>query len=149
MWKKLLKFILGLLLKATQYFCQIKYVHRPFEQGILTKKDGSIATGLGCFGCFCIMPCIHTFNKLDTRIQMFDLPKLRIFSKDGIRITVNGQVYYRILNPRGMVLFFKKKATVIKLKSFGNPKLGFLTQLTTPEISGEVNRKVKPNIKIL
>merc|ERR1719447_1062214 len=94
---------LSLLLKATQYFCQIKYVHRPFEQGILTKKDGSLASGIGCSGCFCVVPCIYTFNKLDTRIQMFDLPKLRIFSKDGIRITVNGQVYYRILNPRDII----------------------------------------------
>ena len=85
------------------YFCRIKYVQRPFEQGFFTNKAGNIAPGIGCFNCFCVMPCMHTFNKFDSRIQVFDLPKLHIYSNDGVPITINGQVHYRILNPKGMV----------------------------------------------
>ena len=88
------------------YFCRIKYVQRPFEQGFFTNKAGNITPGIGCCGCFCVMPCMHTFNKFDSRLQVFDLPKLHIYSSDGVPITINGQVHYRILNPKGMVLVF-------------------------------------------
>ena len=96
----IVKIISGFL----DYFCRIKYVQRPFEQGFFTNKAGNIAPGIGCCGCFCVMPCMHTFNKFDSRLQVFDLPKLHIYSNDGVPITINGQVHYRILNPKGMVL---------------------------------------------
>ena len=126
----ILKIISGWL----DYFCRIKYVQRPFEQGFFTNKAGNIAPGLGCCGCFCVMPCMHTFNKFDSRLQVFDLPKLHIYSNDGVPITINGQVHYRILNPKGMVLVFHYRPCqrISRKMEIGRPVYIFEYKLVNP-----------------
>ena len=62
------------------------------------KKRDKIAPS----GYFCVLPCCDTFNKVDMRTVMFEIPEQYLCTKDAINICIDGLVYYRVVNANGM-----------------------------------------------
>ena len=50
-----------------------------------------------------MLPCFDTFNKVDMRTVMFEIPEQYLCTKDAINICIDGLVYYRVENANGTV----------------------------------------------
>ena len=72
-----------------------------YEQAVVYrngKKRDVAATG-----CVLVYPCCDTFNKVDMRTVVFEIPEQYMCTKDAINICIDGLVYYRPSNPDGTV----------------------------------------------
>ena len=69
-------------------------------------------------GFFLVLPCCDTFNKIDMRTVVFEIPEQYLCTKDAINICIDGLVYYRPSNPDGTVF----SRNIIRLNS-GNYRI--------------------------
>ena len=72
-----------------------------FEQAVVYrngKKRDVAPTGF-----VLVYPCCDTFNKVDMRTVLFEMPEQVVCSKDSINICIDGVVYYRVSNADGTV----------------------------------------------
>ena len=72
-----------------------------FEQAVIYRngKKRAIAPS----GSFLVFPCFDTFNKVDMRTVLFEMPEQFVCTKDPINICIDGVVYYRVSNADGTV----------------------------------------------
>ena len=72
-----------------------------FEQAIIYRngKKREISPS----GYFLVLPCFDTFNKVDMRTVVFEIPEQYLCTKDAINICIDGLVYYRVSNADGTV----------------------------------------------
>ena len=55
-------------------------------------------------GLFCIIPCTDTFRLVDKRTISFDIPAQEILTKDNVTVTVNGVVFYRVVDSNASII---------------------------------------------
>ena len=72
-----------------------------FEQAVIYRNGKKRA--IPPSGYFLVLPCFDTFNKVDMRTVMFEIPEQYLCTKDAINICIDGLVYYRVLNADGTV----------------------------------------------
>ena len=66
-------------------------------------RNGKKRNNVAPSGYFCVLPCFDTFNKVDMRTVMFEIPEQYLCTKDAINICIDGLVYYRVENANGTV----------------------------------------------
>jgi regulator of protease activity HflC (stomatin/prohibitin superfamily) len=78
------------------FFSSLKIL-KEYERGVVFRL-GRLQKTKGPGPCF-IIPLIDTFNKVDLRLVSIDVAKQEIMTKDGVPVTVDAVVYFRILDP--------------------------------------------------
>lgn len=78
------------------FFSSLKIL-KEYERGVVFRL-GRLKKTKGPGPCF-IIPLIDTFNKVDLRLISIDVAKQEIMTKDGVPVTVDAVVYFRILDP--------------------------------------------------
>jgi len=79
-------------------------VIREYERAVifrLGRQKSKVASGPGLFF---VIPCTDSFIKIDKRTICFDVPPQDIITKDNVTVTVNGVVYYRVIDANASVL---------------------------------------------
>lgn len=74
---------------------------RPYEAGVverLGKYQRTIYQGLHF-----IIPFLDTVRKIDLRERVVDVPPQEVITKDNVIVTVDGIIYYKILQPESVV----------------------------------------------
>ncbi len=74
---------------------------RPFEAGVverLGKYQRTIYQGLHL-----IIPFLDRVRKVDLRERVVDVPPQEVITKDNVIVTVDGIIYYKILQPENVV----------------------------------------------
>ena len=93
------------LLIMLSYIQQILIIIKPQNSINVFQNSGP--------GLFCFIPCTDTFFLVDKRTVSFDVPPQEILTKDNVTVTVNGVVYYRIIDSNGMGFINLKTANYI------------------------------------
>ena len=93
-------FILDLFIDSTKCCCRFKRVS-GYEQAVVYRKGKK--RDVASAGFVLVYPCCDTFNKVDMRTVVFEIPEQYLCTKDAINICIDGLVYYRPTNPDGTV----------------------------------------------
>jgi len=75
-----------------------------------------------------VVPIIQTYQKVDMRVRVVDVPNQESITKDNITVTINAVLYYRVSD---------SKAAVLKVEHY-DYAIGQLAQTTMRNIVGEV-----------
>ena len=67
-------------------------------------------------GWFLVLPCFDTFNKVDMRTLLFEMPEQVVCTKDRINISIDGVVYYRVSNADGTVFELHRQIPSAKIE---------------------------------
>ena len=76
-------------------------VIREYERAVIFRLGQSKSIKASGPGLFCTIPCTDEYHVVDKRTVSFDVPPQEILTKDNVTVTVNGVVYYRIINANG------------------------------------------------
>jgi len=79
-------------------------VIREYERAVIFRLGRTKSAKASGPGLFCILPCTDQFTKIDKRTVSFDIPPQEILTKDNVTVTVNGVVYYRIVNANASII---------------------------------------------
>lgn len=95
--------ILGIAVVAVVFlfFSGIRIV-KQYETGVkfrLGKFVGTLQPGLNW-----IIPVIEWVNIVDMRILTIDIPKQQVITKDNVPVSINGVVYFRVVNASTAVI---------------------------------------------
>ncbi|MCX6801855.1 MAG: slipin family protein [Candidatus Diapherotrites archaeon] len=116
-------FLLFLFLLA---LASIKIVNE-YERGVrftLGRYTGVMGPGFNI-----VIPILQSWQKVDIRTTVIDVPKQDIITKDNVSAIINAVVYYRVSEPNLAVLEVKKYRYAV----------GQLAQTTMMEVVGEVS----------
>merc|ERR1719204_1075979 len=102
---------INLFIQSTRCCCRVKHV-AGFEQAIIYRngKKREISPS----GYFLVLPCFDTFNKVDMRTVVFEIPEQYLCTKDAINICIDGLVYYRVSNADDLIQSAADPATSAK-----------------------------------
>lgn len=75
-----------------------------------------------------VIPIIHSYQKVDIRVKVIDVPDQDAITKDNVSVNVNAVLYYRVDNA---------EAAVVKVENF-NYAVSQLAQTTMRDVVGEV-----------
>ncbi len=78
------------------FFSSIRIL-KEYERGVIFRL-GRLQAAKGPGPCF-IIPLIDNFSRVDLRLVSIDVAKQEIMTKDGVPVTVDAVVYFRILEP--------------------------------------------------
>ncbi|XP_048875062.1 stomatin-like isoform X2 [Brienomyrus brachyistius] len=76
----------------------IKIVNE-YERAIFFRLGRRVGDGPRGPGLYFILPCIDNFIRVDLRTVSFDIPPQEVLTKDSVTVSVDGVVYYRVMNP--------------------------------------------------
>lgn len=79
-------------------------VIREYERAVIFRLGQSKGEKASGPGLFCIIPCTDQYRLVDKRTVSFDVPPQEILTKDNVTVTVNGVVYYRIVNANASII---------------------------------------------
>jgi len=74
---------------------------KEYERGVIFRL-GRLLGAKGP-GLFLIIPFIDTWEKIDLRVAVFDIPPQEVITRDNVTTSVNAVVYYRVLDPEKAV----------------------------------------------
>ncbi|EGR26930.1 spfh domain band 7 family protein [Ichthyophthirius multifiliis] len=83
------------------FCCCLDYPYQQIQQssnGILSRFGKYVKT-LNA-GLHYVNPCTDTLQSIDMRLQVIDLNKQSILTKDNVIVAIDAAVYYRIVEPR-------------------------------------------------
>jgi len=113
-------FPIKLFIASTRCCCRIKHVN-GYEEAVIF-RNGKKRDKIAPSGYFCVLPCCDTFNKVDMRTVMFEIPEQYLCTKDAINICIDGLVYYRVVNANDFIqstadpAVYAKKLTQVALR---------------------------------
>jgi regulator of protease activity HflC (stomatin/prohibitin superfamily) len=55
-------------------------------------------------GLFIVMPIIDRVRMVDTRVLAIDIPRQEVITKDNVPVTINGALFFRVLNVEDAVM---------------------------------------------
>jgi len=102
-------------------------VVQEYERGVrftLGKFSGIINPGLRF-----VIPILQTWQKVDIRIKVIDVPDQDAITKDNVSIKVNAVLYFKVLDP---------EKAIIKVEHYGYA-VSQLAQTTMRDVVGEVS----------
>merc|ERR1712039_1096076 len=79
-------------------------VIREYERAVIFRLGRSKSVNAAGPGLFCVLPCTDHYNLVDKRTVAFDIPPQEILTKDNVTVSVNGVVYYRIIDANASVI---------------------------------------------
>lgn len=97
-----------------------------YERGVrflLGKYDGIMEPGWRL-----VIPVIQSYQKVDVRVKVVDVPDQDAITKDNVSVNVNAVLYYRVDNA---------EMAIVKVESF-NYAVSQLAQTTMRDVVGEV-----------
>jgi len=74
-------------------------VVQEYERTVIFRLGRLLAGGARGPGVFFIIPCVDIFEKIDLRVQNFDVPPQEILTKDSVTVFVNAIMYYKVKDP--------------------------------------------------
>jgi len=102
---------INLFIQSTRCFCRVKHV-AGFEQAVIYRNGKKRA--IPPSGYFLVLPCFDTFNKVDMRTVVFEIPEQYLCTKDAINICIDGLVYYRVSDADDLIQSAADPATSAK-----------------------------------
>merc|ERR1719411_1128865 len=75
--------------------CVIKVV-QEYERTVIFRLGRLLSGGARGPGVFFIIPCVDIYEKIDLRVQNFDVPPQEILTKDSVTVFVNAIMYYKV-----------------------------------------------------
>ena len=100
---------------------------QEYERGVrftLGRFSGVIGPGLRF-----VIPILQTWQKVDIRIKVIDVPDQDAITKDNVSIKVNAVLYFRVLDP---------EKAIIQVEHYGYA-VSQLAQTTMRDVVGEVS----------
>jgi len=91
----------GILLGVFYIFSGLKII-KEYERGVkftLGKYSGIITPGLKL-----ILPVIQSWNKVDLRVKVVDVPDQDCMTKDNVSVNVNAVLYYKVRTAEKAIL---------------------------------------------
>merc|ERR1712110_1103264 len=79
-------------------------VIREYERAVIFRLGRAKSAQASGPGLFFVIPCTDEFRLVDKRTVSFDVPPQEILTKDNVTVTVNGVVYYRIINSNASII---------------------------------------------
>merc|ERR1719471_1471109 len=74
-------------------------VVQEYERTVIFRLGRLLSGGARGPGVFFIIPCVDMFEKIDLRVQNFDVPPQEILTKDSVTVFVNAIMYYKVKDP--------------------------------------------------
>merc|ERR1712218_508374 len=74
-------------------------VVQEYERAVIFRLGRLLSGGARGPGVFFIIPCVDIFEKIDLRVQNFDVPPQEILTKDSVTVFVNAIMYYKVKDP--------------------------------------------------
>merc|ERR1719471_1035035 len=71
-------------------------VVQEYERTVIFRLGRLLSGGARGPGVFFIIPCVDMFEKIDLRVQNFDVPPQEILTKDSVTVFVNAIMYYKV-----------------------------------------------------
>merc|ERR1719411_2072034 len=79
--------------------CCVVQVVQEYERTVIFRLGRLLSGGARGPGVFFIIPCVDMFEKIDLRVQNFDVPPQEILTKDSVTVFVNAIMYYKVKDP--------------------------------------------------
>merc|ERR1719242_2052608 len=74
-------------------------VVQEYERTVIFRLGRVLSGGARGPGVFFIIPCVDIYEKIDLRVQNFDVPPQEILTKDSVTVFVNAIMYYKVKDP--------------------------------------------------
>lgn len=119
-------FIFGLPIILIIVLASLKIVHQ-YEKGVkftLGRYSGIMEPGIHI-----ILPIVQSWERIDVRTRVIDVPRQDTMTKDNVSAVINAVVYYKVSKP---------DLAVLEIKDY-HYAVGQLAQTTMREAIGEVN----------
>jgi len=79
--------------------CFVIKVVQEYERTVIFRLGRLLSGGARGPGVFFIIPCVDIYEKIDLRVQNFDVPPQEILTKDSVTVFVNAIMYYKVKDP--------------------------------------------------
>merc|ERR1740128_657066 len=76
--------------------CFVVKVVQEYERAVIFRLGRLLSGGARGPGVFFIIPCVDMYEKIDMRVQNFDVPPQEILWKDSVTVFVNAIMYYKV-----------------------------------------------------
>jgi len=76
--------------------CFVVKVVQEYERAVIFRLGRLLSGGAKGPGVFFIIPCVDMYEKIDMRVQNFDVPPQEILTKDSVTVFVNAIMYYKV-----------------------------------------------------
>merc|ERR1719193_261790 len=78
--------------------CVCFKVVQEYERAVIFRLGRLLEGGAKGPGIFFVLPCIESYQKVDLRTSVIDIPPQEVLTKDSVTVSVDAVVYYRVSN---------------------------------------------------
>merc|ERR1719221_1076811 len=78
--------------------CVCFKVVQEYERAVIFRLGRLLPGGAKGPGIFFVLPCIESYQKVDLRTSVIDIPPQEVLTKDSVTVSVDAVVYYRVSN---------------------------------------------------
>jgi len=86
------------------YLCSGFQVIEAYEMGVVLRLGRRSYENTLAGGMHLMLPGIDELLKIDIREQVFDMPKQQCLSREGVNLTVDGVIYYKVFDANRALL---------------------------------------------